>query len=64
MGVLSKLEPAAVFNYFEEICGIPHGSGNVKKIGQYLMDFAKKHGLSACMDETGNVIRCFVKDGV
>lgn len=56
MGVLSKLEPAAVFNYFEEICGIPHGSGNVKKIGQYLMDFAKKHGLSACMDETGNVI--------
>ena len=26
MGVLSNLEPAEVFRYFEEICSIPHPS--------------------------------------
>lgn len=56
MGVLSNLEPVSVFKYFEEICAIPHGSGNVEKIGRYLMDFAKKHDLLARQDEVGNVI--------
>lgn len=31
MSVLGALEPARVMHYFEEICGIPHGSGNTKK---------------------------------
>ena len=56
MGVLSNLEPVSVFKYFEEICAIPHGSGNVEKIGRYLMDFSKKHDLLARQDEVGNVI--------
>ena len=38
---LAGLEPAAVFHYFEEICAIPHGSRNTKKISDYLVDFAK-----------------------
>lgn len=25
--ILKGLEPERVFHYFEEICGIPHGSG-------------------------------------
>ena len=29
MGVLTGLEPNKVFHFFEEICSIPHGSGNV-----------------------------------
>ena len=29
MSVLGALEPARVMHYFEEICGIPHGSGNM-----------------------------------
>ena len=32
MGVLKHLKPARVFHYFEEICGIPHGSGNTRQI--------------------------------
>ncbi len=32
MGILSDLEPKAVFKYFEKICSIPHGSGNTKQI--------------------------------
>ena len=45
MRVLENCEPKRVFYYFEEICKIPHGSGNTKQISDYLVDFAKKHGL-------------------
>lgn len=61
MGVLSELEPGKVFQYFEEICQIPHGSGNVKKISDYLVEFAKAHGLKCRQDEKYNVI--IWKDG-
>ena len=53
---LAGLEPAAVFNYFEEICAIPHGSRNTKKISDYLVDFAKEHGLRYIQDAVNNVI--------
>ena len=53
---LAGLEPAAVFGYFEEICGIPHGSGNTKMISDYLVEFAKKHQLRYIQDELNNVI--------
>ena len=33
--ILNGLEPARVFHYFEEICAIPHGSGNEKAISDY-----------------------------
>lgn len=56
MGILEKLEPYAVFHYFEEICGIPHGSGNTKQISDYLVAFAKEHKLSYRQDENNNVI--------
>ena len=45
MAVLAGLDPAPVFRYFEEICGIPHGSGNTKQISDYCVAFAKEHGL-------------------
>ena len=35
MGVLSNIEPYGVFHFFEEICGIPHGSSDTKKISDY-----------------------------
>ena len=53
---LAGLEPAAVFNYFEEICAIPHGSKNTKAISDYLVDFAKEHELRYIQDESNNVI--------
>ena len=56
MGVLSGLQPEAVFKYFEEICSIPHGSGNVEKISNYLVDFAKEHGFRYRQDENFNVV--------
>lgn len=56
MGVLSNLEPKSVFHYFEEITRIPHGSGNVEQISDYLVDFAKARGLFYIQDELKNVI--------
>ena len=53
---LAGLEPASVFHYFEEICAVPHGSGNTKMISDYLVDFAKEHGLRYIQDVNNNVI--------
>ena len=53
---LAGLEPASVFHYFEEICGIPHGSGNTKAISDYLVRFAKEHNLKYTQDDVNNVI--------
>lgn len=56
MGILSSLSPREVFGFFEEICAIPHGSGNTKQISRYLAEFAKKRSLKYRQDELGNVI--------
>ena len=54
--VLAGLEPYKVFYYFEEICKIPHGSGNVQQISDYLVDFAKEHNLEYVQDKLYNII--------
>ena len=56
MKVLENLQPTSVFKYFEEITQIPHGSKNVEKISNYLVDFAKEHNLKYIQDESKNVI--------
>lgn len=61
MSKLSNLEPKEVFYYFEEITKIPHGSRNVEAISNYLVTFAKEHGLKFRQDEAYNVI--IWKDG-
>ena len=53
---LAGLEPAGVFAYLEQICAIPHGSGNTKAISDYLVSFAKEQGLRYIQDELNNVI--------
>lgn len=56
MGVLEGKAPAKVWHYFEEICKIPHGSGNIDQISDYLVDFAKTRDLEYYQDETKNAI--------
>ena len=53
---LAGLEPAAVFGYFEEICAIPHGSRNTKRISDYLAAFAREQGLRHVQDELNNIL--------
>lgn len=54
--MLENLQPQLVFKYFEEICNIPHPSYHCEKISNYLMNFAKEHGLEAYQDDLYNVI--------
>lgn len=56
MAVLENCEPKRVFHYFEEICKIPHGSGNTKQISDYLVQFARDHKLNYVQDEMNNVV--------
>ena len=56
MSILGHLEPANVFHFFEEICNIPHGSGNIEQISDYLVAFAKERNLEYYQDDIKNVI--------
>lgn len=51
-----NLQPREVFHFFEEICRIPHGSGNLQKISDFLVSFAKDRGLEVIQDKELNVI--------
>ena len=54
-----NLKSQKVFDYFEELAAIPHGSGNTKAISDYLADFAKKKGLEHYQDELNNIVMIF-----
>ena len=54
--MILTMEPKNVFKFFEEICAIPHGSGNTAQITQYLCEFAKARGLKYRTDDAGNVV--------
>jgi dipeptidase D len=56
MSDLRRLTPAPIWNYFEEICGIPRLSKNEEKISQYLIEFAKKINLEYKQDIAGNIL--------
>ena len=61
MSVLEGLQPAQALHYFEELCAIPHGSRDTKRISDYCVRFAKEHGLRYVQDEHNNVV--IYKDG-
>ena len=53
--VINGYEPASVFKIFEDLCSIPHGSGNEKGIADYIEAYANERGLFVLRDKTGNV---------
>lgn len=56
MAKLNSINPSNVFKYFEEICNIPHGSGNMDAISKYCVKFAENHSLKFIRDDANNVI--------
>lgn len=56
MRVLEGLRPERALYYFEELCAIPHGSRETKRISDYCVHFAQAHGLNYVRDEHNNVI--------
>lgn len=49
-------EAAAVFRYFEKICAIPHGSGNMEPLSDYCVRFARENDLQVICDKAKNVV--------
>ncbi len=58
--ITSGFEPKRALEIFEELCAIPHGSGNEKGIADYIDNFASRMNLFVLRDEMGNV---FVRKG-
>jgi dipeptidase D len=56
MPVLDQLEPKSVFSFFEQLCTIPHGSGNTKAVSDWIVGFAKERGLWYRQDDADNVV--------
>ena len=57
----TNLKHRRIFEIFEEICSIPHGSGNCQKLTDYLVHFANRINLKHYTDNAGNVV--IYKDG-
>ncbi len=55
MSLLKNYE-LKLFDYFEEICSIPHQSAFESEIADYLVNFAKSHSLEYHRDDLHNVI--------
>jgi len=53
---LGDLNPSALWKHFEESLRIPHGSGNEKALGDYIISVAEKNGLEWKRDDVGNVV--------
>ena len=56
MRVLENIEPKAVFHFFEDLTQIPRPSYHEKAVSDYLVKFAKDHGLEVYQDKLYNVI--------
>ncbi len=56
MGILSSCEPKKLFEYFEWISSVPHGSGNTGPISELCTTFAKEHGFRYIKDDLNNVV--------
>jgi len=49
-------QPEKLFNYFEDVCSIPHGSGNEKALVDHLCRFAEENGLEYHRDGINNLL--------
>lgn len=56
MSVISGLEPKLLWKHFEALTKIPRPSGKEEKVAEYIISFARQHGLEYEKDSTGNVI--------
>jgi dipeptidase D len=50
MTVLETLQPREVFAFFETLASMPRGSGNEKRVSDWIVSFARERGLDAVQD--------------
>ena len=53
---VKDLKPALIWQCFDEITKVPRPSCHEEQIREYLLEFAKKHGIESKTDKVGNVV--------
>ncbi|MDX1678368.1 aminoacyl-histidine dipeptidase, partial [Arsukibacterium sp.] len=56
MAALSTLYPQPLWQWFEQICAIPHPSKHEQALSQFIQDWARGQGLTVIEDKVGNLI--------
>jgi dipeptidase D len=56
MSFILELEPKSLWKHFDDIRKIPRASGHEEAVGDHLVSFAEKFGLSHVRDKEGNVV--------
>ncbi|KHT64082.1 aminoacyl-histidine dipeptidase [Photobacterium gaetbulicola] len=55
MSEISQLSPQPVWQFFDQICSIPHPSKHEEALAQHIIQFAQGEGLEVRRDAVGNV---------
>ncbi|MGF1685972.1 aminoacyl-histidine dipeptidase [Photobacterium japonica] len=55
MSEISQLSPQPVWQFFDQICSIPHPSKHEEQLAQHIIQFAQSEGLDVRRDAVGNV---------
>lgn len=56
MSEIKNLKPECVWKNFYSLTQVPHPSGHLEKIREFLMGFAKEIGVEAFVDKAGNIV--------
>jgi dipeptidase D len=53
---INQLFPQPLWQWFEQICAIPHPSGHEQALSQHIQSWARERGLAIVVDHVGNLI--------
>lgn len=56
MTAITSLQPRLLWQWFQQICDIPHPSFHEEQLAYFIVDWAKKKGFFAERDEVGNIL--------
>ena len=56
MSEIQNLQPQCIWKHFHALTQVPHPSGHLEKIQQFLLDFAKQVGVEAFIDSADNIV--------
>ncbi|VEH14271.1 aminoacyl-histidine dipeptidase [Segatella oris] len=56
MNEIANLQPSCIWRNFDALTKVPRPSGHLEKVQQFLLDFAKRVGIEAFIDEGNNIV--------
>ena len=54
--LIKDLEPQIIWKNFYLLTQVPRPSGHLQKVQQFLLDWAKEHGIEAFKDNAENIV--------